>query len=377
MQSIPKVFLSYAGEDYPWVKSFADELALGIGENIKINKYIAGDSLDFAEVGSWIDLHVDVAQVMICFVSEPYRKKSPAIDDLKTILTDFQRRRLIFVPVMLDSQAKNWWAELRRRGKLSALPDDYIYADFRDETGAPAKIIGNEIVLRRIALFAQKIRGILEPPPAAGAASRITKEESKPSEKASVTPAQRDDERIIISNTKDTSKTKDHSADVEPVRQPRIFISYRRDESKYEAKRIHDAFAKALPRGYVFMDIDSVPPGVDFVQFLEEWVKKCDILLALISRYWSGLTDPKTNTRRLDNPHDFVRIEISEALRRHIPVIPILLDDAPMPDAASLPEEMRTLVRRQGAFVGYRTFDADVRQLLEKLDIKKPNRRRR
>ena len=84
-----------------------------------------------------------------------------------------------------------------------------------------------------------------------------------------------------------------------------------------------------------------------------------DIVLAPIGPGWAGNTDPKTGQRRLEDPKDFVRIEICAALSRTIPVIPVLLDNAPMPNAEQLPEDMRKLVGRQAGFVGYRTFDAD------------------
>src|SRR6516162_1569383 len=119
MQTLPKVFLSYAGEDHPWVKSFADEFALRIGENIKIHDYNHADHLDFGEVGRWIDAHINDASAVVCFISEHYRQKHYTIEELKRTLTEFRRRRLIFVPVMLDNRAKAWWAELRQKGELS------------------------------------------------------------------------------------------------------------------------------------------------------------------------------------------------------------------------------------------------------------------
>jgi formylglycine-generating enzyme required for sulfatase activity len=150
-----------------------------------------------------------------------------------------------------------------------------------------------------------------------------------------------------------------------------IFISYRREDSKYQARLIYDALTKVLPRDHVFMDIDSIKPGDDFVEILEGWVKRCDILLALIGAGWTNATDPKTGKRRLDNPNDFVRIEVREALTRGIPVVPILLDGAVMPDADELPDDLKKLVRRHAQFVDFRTFDADVTSLINRLDLGK------
>jgi hypothetical protein len=81
---------------------------------------------------------------------------------------------------------------------------------------------------------------------------------------------------------------------------------------------------------------------------------------------WFDATDPKTGRRRLDNPSDFVRIEIGEALARGIPVVPVLIDGTPMPEAKRLPEDLKELVDRQAEFVEYRTFDTDVARLIKK-----------
>ena len=94
-------------------------------------------------------------------------------------------------------------------------------------------------------------------------------------------------------------------------------------------------------------------------------------MLALIGPGWIGNTDPKTGQRRLDNPEDFVRIEISAALSRSITVVPVLLEGAPMPKADQLPENLRTLVGRQAEFVEYRSFDTDVDRLIRRLGLAK------
>jgi TIR domain len=149
----------------------------------------------------------------------------------------------------------------------------------------------------------------------------------------------------------------------------RVFISYRRNDSKYQARMIYGAFQNVLPRGCLFMDIDSIPPGVDFVETLKSWVHQCEIMLALIGPGWIDATDPKTGRRRLDDPNDFVRVEIREGLARGVPIVPVLLDDAPMPDTEHLPEDMKALVRRQAEFVAYRTFDTDVKRLIKGLGL--------
>jgi hypothetical protein len=149
----------------------------------------------------------------------------------------------------------------------------------------------------------------------------------------------------------------------------RIFISYRRHDSKYQARMIHEAFAQEVSRENVFMDVDSIPPGANFRKLLKDWVAQCDVLLALIGPDWINATDPLTGKRRLENPSDFVRIEISEALARDIPVAPILLDGAPLPDADQLPGDLKELCDRQAEFIEFRTFDTDVQRLIKKLRL--------
>jgi len=149
----------------------------------------------------------------------------------------------------------------------------------------------------------------------------------------------------------------------------RVFISYRRDDAKWQARELYRALIQVLPREQVFMDIDSIPPGADFVDVLEGWVTQCDILLALIGSNWTEVVDPKTGRRRLENPQDFVRIEVRKGLERNIPVVPVLLDGAPIPDAERLPDDLKKLVRRNAEFVEHRTVDTDVERLIKKLGL--------
>ena len=150
----------------------------------------------------------------------------------------------------------------------------------------------------------------------------------------------------------------------------KVFISYRRNGTKYQARMIYAAFCKAIPKDDVFMDVDSIRPGANFRKILKDWVNQCEVLLALIGPGWIDARDPKTKGRRLDSESDYVRIEIGEALARNIPVVPVLIDDAPMPDVYQLPDDLEGLVDRQAEFVEYRTFDADVKRLIKKLRLR-------
>jgi hypothetical protein len=153
---------------------------------------------------------------------------------------------------------------------------------------------------------------------------------------------------------------------------PKVFISYRRDDSQHQADRIHLALRKVIARRDIFIDIDNIPAGVDFVQHLDQKVSQCDVLLALIGPGWLNATSE--GKRRLDDPKDFVRVEIASALRRGIPVAPVLLDGAPMPREADLPDDLKPLIRRNGTEVRRNSFDSDTKRLIEKLNFEGPGR---
>lgn len=100
-------------------------------------------------------------------------------------------------------------------------------------------------------------------------------------------------------------------------------------------------------RLFFFMDVDSIPFGVDFRRYLDEQVAKCDVFLAVIGPDWMGPKDSQGKTR-LEDPRDFVRIEIESALKRQIPVIPVLVREASIPPAEELPKSIQELPYRHG-----------------------------
>jgi hypothetical protein len=144
----------------------------------------------------------------------------------------------------------------------------------------------------------------------------------------------------------------------------KVFISYRRDDSAGHAGRVHDRLEREFGRGVLFMDVDAIPLGVNFIKVLREEVAKCDVLLALIGPNWLDVRDEE-GKRRLDNPTDFLRIEIATALQRDIPVIPILLDRATMPKADQLPKDLEELAVRNGLHVRHASFHSDMNKLVQ------------
>jgi tetratricopeptide (TPR) repeat protein len=146
----------------------------------------------------------------------------------------------------------------------------------------------------------------------------------------------------------------------------RIFINYRREDSTATAGRVHDRLGERFGRKTLFMDVDHIPPGVDFVTHLNNQVAACDVFLAIIGPNWLNIANEK-GERRLDTADDFVAIEIAAALARNIRVIPVLVDGARMPKAGELPKSLKPLVRRQAFDLRHTHFGRDADALIDKI----------
>src|SRR5215813_1639235 len=146
----------------------------------------------------------------------------------------------------------------------------------------------------------------------------------------------------------------------------RIFINYRREDSTATAGRVHDRLGQSFGRKTLFMDVDHIPAGVDFVTHLNNQVAACDVFLAIIGPNWLNVTNEKGD-RRLDAADDFVAIEIAAALARNIRVIPVLVDGARMPKVGELPKSLKPLVRRQAFDLRHTHFGRDADALIEKI----------
>jgi TIR domain len=146
-------------------------------------------------------------------------------------------------------------------------------------------------------------------------------------------------------------------------------MSYRREDSGGDTGRIADRLRKEFGDDTVFMDVDGVHLGVDFVKHLTEEVARCDVLLAVIGRSWVDFPD-ETGARRLDNPADFVRVELRAALQRDIPVIPVLINGARVPRRDLLPADIAPLAVRNGLDVRHVSFHTDLNRLVRELKPK-------
>jgi hypothetical protein len=147
----------------------------------------------------------------------------------------------------------------------------------------------------------------------------------------------------------------------------RVFISYRREETAYAAGWLYDRLVARLGEGNIFKDVDSIELGEDFVEAVTAAVGSCDVLLALIGDEWLTVKD-EMNHRRIDDPDDFVRLEIEAALARDVRVIPVLVDGAAMPHADELPASLAALVRRQALELSPDRFYFDTGRLLDVLE---------
>jgi hypothetical protein len=147
----------------------------------------------------------------------------------------------------------------------------------------------------------------------------------------------------------------------------RIFISYRREDSAGYAGRLSDALESRFGAGRVFRDVDDISPGEDFVQRLDTALADCAVLLAVIGRQWATAAD-RRGQRRLDDPQDYVRVEIATALQRTLRVVPVLVDGTPMPSLADLPDQLAALSRRQAVTLADGSWGDDVARLCRAIE---------
>jgi len=147
-----------------------------------------------------------------------------------------------------------------------------------------------------------------------------------------------------------------------------IFISYRREDSADVTGRINDHFYRAFGEERIFTDVDNIPLGVDFREHIDREVSHCEVLIAVIGPQWATIKN-EHGERRLEDPADFVRLEIESALKRDIPVIPVLVRRAVMPTEAQLPDSIKLLAFRNGIPVRPDPdFRNDIKRLIKGID---------
>ncbi|MES2564063.1 MAG: toll/interleukin-1 receptor domain-containing protein [Pseudomonadota bacterium] len=138
-----------------------------------------------------------------------------------------------------------------------------------------------------------------------------------------------------------------------------LFLSYRRADTSGYAGRLADALEVRFGHGSVFQDVETIAPGTNFEEAINAAVARCEALIVLIGDTWS--TERATDgSLRLDDPHDFVRLEVASALRAAKPILPVLVEGAKMPQASVLPADLRTLSRLQAIELSDSRWDYDV-----------------
>jgi len=153
-----------------------------------------------------------------------------------------------------------------------------------------------------------------------------------------------------------------------------VFLSYRRDDSQHFAGRLYDRLTDRFGVSGVFMDIDSIRPGADFAETVVRAVAECDVLLAVVGQRWVDARHDDGG-RRLDDPADFVALELRAALERDVVVIPVLVDGATIPRPEDLPPELAGFARRNAMRVDHETFRSDVTALLDAISRVREGRR--
>jgi hypothetical protein len=153
-----------------------------------------------------------------------------------------------------------------------------------------------------------------------------------------------------------------------PGSSPRgIFLSYRREDAASYARLLKSELRERVPDERVFMDLDSIEPGLDFAEVIVEAVDSCAVLVALIGRQWATLADEQ-GRRRLDDPDDYVRFEVQAALERGVRVVPVLVDGARPLRPEQLPAELQKLARLNALELSYSRYEYDAGRLLELIE---------
>jgi hypothetical protein len=148
-----------------------------------------------------------------------------------------------------------------------------------------------------------------------------------------------------------------------------IFISYRREETAGEARALFTDLEATLGAGSAFMDVDNISLGRDFRVVLQESLASCGLMIVLIGKDWL-FSRNEAGQVRLENPDDFVRLEVGTALKRNIPVTPVLIHGARIPSAEQLPEDLKDLSYRNGFELSHNRWKSDVQEMIKRLGLR-------
>ncbi|MEO5843213.1 MAG: toll/interleukin-1 receptor domain-containing protein [Caldimonas sp.] len=204
-------------------------------------------------------------------------------------------------------------------------------------------------VLGGLWVFVKTRTGLLSGPDGPTASARAAAPAAPSATAKYERPAPPAAEAALSDPTRPSRPAQTSASALDPVAE-RIFISYRRQDSADVTGRIYDRLVQRFGKDQIFKDVDSIPLGVDFREHLGSVVGRCNLLLAVIGDQWTG-AGPTGATRRIDDAKDFVRLELEAALERGIPVIPVLVRGAALPEESSLPSTLARLSYRHGISV--------------------------
>lgn len=156
-----------------------------------------------------------------------------------------------------------------------------------------------------------------------------------------------------------------------------IFVCYRRGDSRGDAGRLADSLDERFERSQIFRDVESLEGGSNYKQAIDTAIRQVSVMLAVIGPRWLSITDDEGN-RRLDDPDDFIVLEIGSALDQGVTVIPVLVGGAQMPAEADLPVRLRPLASQQAVELSDSRWDYDMQRLVARLQslpgLRKPLR---
>lgn len=147
----------------------------------------------------------------------------------------------------------------------------------------------------------------------------------------------------------------------------RVVISYRRDDASGHAGHLYADLAQRFGEDHVFLDIDNIAPGLDFAEVITDAIHSADVLIVVIGRRWLSGTD-RHGRRKIDQPDDFVRLELESAIDKGLRVLPVLVQEAEMPLTEDLPPSLATLARRNALEISDKRWKHDVAELVGVLE---------
>ncbi len=372
------IFISYAhvdnaqlpGSNEGWVNTFHKhlevELSRLIGRFGVLHTWRDRDIQGFQYFDVAIDDRLRSSAIFLALISPGYLSSQYCELELATFIKLAEpgdgvvvKRRSRVVPVLLYNLPYDSWPQEIKNLEIIGYP---FYVSTGDDLGHPADL-EDEIFYRQIRTLAREIFATLDSlrtgsqkEDKADEHDRPRTQPDEPPPSQARKPVSREETNVVTQTTKDSAKST--SA---------VFISYRRGDGTPYAGRLYDQLTARFGTDRVFMDLDTIEPGDDFVEVITNYVSSCSVLIALINKTWLDVKDDDGRPR-LHNPDDFVHLEISIALQRKIRVIPVLVQGALMPRPQDLPASLAILSRRNALEISDSRWRSDVSKLISVLE---------